>query len=166
MFDPSTLELARSLGTRAIQAVQSVAAAESCTGGLVSALCTSIEGSSAWFECGLVTYSPESKQRLLGVKPASLAQAGAVSDLVAEEMALGALRTSGATVSVSVTGIAGPQGGDKEVPVGLVWFGWARRAGSAVELVQTSRHLLDGNRDSVRLQAAVIALEGLLTAIT
>jgi nicotinamide-nucleotide amidase len=99
--------------------------AESCTGGLISAGCTNLPGSSAWFDRGFVTYSNEAKIELLGVEERLLRRAGAVCEGVARAMAVGALARSHAHVSVSVTGVAGPTGGSPAKPVGTVWFGFA-----------------------------------------
>lgn len=102
-----------------------LAAAESCTGGLISAVCTSVSGSSDWFERGFVTYSNDAKTEQLGVDAALIAEHGAVSELVARAMAFGAIRYSRAQVSVAVTGVAGPTGGSAAKPVGTVWFGFS-----------------------------------------
>ena len=102
-----------------------LATAESCTGGLIAARCTDLAGSSQWFERGFVTYSNDAKHELLGVDSQVLAQEGAVSEAVARDMALGALRHSKAQVSLAVTGVAGPTGGSRSKPVGTVWFAWA-----------------------------------------
>lgn len=102
-----------------------VATAESCTGGLIISTLTEIPGSSSMVECGFVTYSNEAKTRMLGVSPATLDAYGAVSEQTALEMATGALANSRAGIALSVTGIAGPDGGSAEKPVGLVWFGLA-----------------------------------------
>ena len=101
-----------------------LATAESCTGGLIAGACTSLAGSSDWFDAGFVTYSNEAKAAMLGVDPALLQAHGAVSEVVARAMAFGAVRHSRATVSVAVTGIAGPGGGSAAKPVGTVWFGF------------------------------------------
>ncbi len=101
-----------------------LAAAESCTGGMISAACTALAGSSNWFERGFVTYSNEAKSDSLGVDAALIAANGAVSEVVARAMAFGAVRHSLARVAVAVTGIAGPAGGSPDKPVGTVWFGF------------------------------------------
>jgi nicotinamide-nucleotide amidase len=102
-----------------------LATAESCTGGLISAACTSVAGSSDWFERGFVTYSNAAKTELLGVDAALIAEHGAVSEPVARAMAFGAIRHSKAQVSIAVTGVAGPTGGSAAKPVGTVWFGFS-----------------------------------------
>ncbi len=130
------------------------ACAESCTGGLIAAACTDAVGSSAWFECGLVTYSAAAKVRLLGVPAALIARCGVVSEAVALAMARGALAASGAHCAVSTTGIAGPTGGSAAQPVGTVCFGWCSADGA--EGAET-RHFT-GNRAAVRQQAVRHAL--------
>ncbi|MGN6747121.1 MAG: CinA family protein [Xanthobacteraceae bacterium] len=132
-----------------------LAAAESCTGGLVAAALTAIAGSSDVFECSFVTYSNEAKQKLLGVPSVTLRRHGAVSGETAAAMAKGALKRSGADCAVSITGIAGPAGGSKQKPVGLVHFAAARRNGKLL-----SRRRLFGNigRERVRELSALEAL--------
>lgn len=132
-----------------------VAAAESCTGGMIAAALTDAPGSSAVFERGFVTYSNEAKAEMLGVPMTLILAHGAVSGEVAQAMAQGALARSRADIAVSVTGIAGPDGGSAEKPVGLVWFGLATRAGAArVE----RRVFAQGSRDFVRAKATETAL--------
>jgi nicotinamide-nucleotide amidase len=99
--------------------------AESCTGGLIAAACTSLAGSSDWFERGFVTYSNAAKTEQLGVDAALIAEHGAVSEPVARAMAFGAIRHSNAQISIAVTGVAGPTGGSAAKPVGTVWFGFS-----------------------------------------
>jgi nicotinamide-nucleotide amidase len=137
-----------------------LAAAESCTGGLLSALLTEIPGSSAVFERGFVVYSNEAKEEMLGVADEVLAEHGAVSDATARAMALGALAHSDADIAVSITGIAGPDGGTAEKPVGLVNFACARRGGGTVALERRFGAL---SRAAIRL-ASVEAALGLLEA--
>jgi nicotinamide-nucleotide amidase len=132
--------------------------AESCTGGLISAACTSLAGSSDWFERGFVTYSNAAKSELLGVPAALIEQHGAVSAEVARAMAEGALTCSKAQVSVAVTGVAGPGGGSAAKPVGTVWMAVSSIAGStAVQLLQ-----LAGDRAAVRRQTLAYALDAVL----
>lgn len=131
-------------------------AAESCTGGWIAKLVTDVPGSSAWFERGFVTYSNQSKRDMLGVREDTLTHFGAVSEQVALQMALGALVNSYADVSVAVTGIAGPGGGSAYKPVGTVWIAWADHDG-----VSAQRCWFPGNRDGVRRQTVVHALQGL-----
>lgn len=138
---------------------RTLATAESCTGGYVAKVCTDLPGSSRWFACALVTYSNESKERLLGVKRATLTRSGAVSEAVAREMARGALRQSGADIVVAVTGIAGPDGGTRLKPVGTVWFAWGYRRGRTV-IVAAERRCFRGDRNQVRRRTVRHALRG------
>lgn len=135
-----------------------LATAESCTGGLVAAACTSIAGSSDWFERGFVTYSNEAKCELLGVPAALIAQHGAVSAEVARAMARGALQASRAQVGVAITGIAGPGGGSAEKPVGTVWFGFA----AGPDQLHAELRRFGGDRQAVRQAATCHALQGVL----
>lgn len=123
-----------------------LALAESCTGGMIAAAVTDISGSSAVFDRGFVTYSNQAKTDMLGVRPETLAQYGAVSEQTAREMALGALDNSQADIALSVTGIAGPDGGSTDKPVGLVYIGLAIKGGS----VEIFKNNFSGNRNDVR----------------
>lgn len=129
------------------------AAAESCTGGLLSALFTEIPGSSVVFEGGAVTYSNALKYKLLGVPQDILATHGAVSKEVASAMALGAKHMAGTNVAISITGIAGPDGGTEDKPVGLVFIGLAEKGGTSVE-----KHVFKGTRSEVRIQTILHCL--------
>jgi len=131
--------------------------AESCTGGWIAKVVTDIAGSSEWFDCGMAVYSYEAKQALLGVRPRTLEEHGAVSRETAIEMVSGALVHSGATVAVAVTGIAGPGGGTEDKPVGTVWIAWKRRGGYP----QEHAFAFDGSRDAVRRKTVAEALQGL-----
>jgi len=155
--DPIVARLAAALLARGA----TVAAAESCTGGMIAAACTSRAGSSAWFERGVVTYSNAAKTDLLGV-PATLLDAhGAVSVEVARAMAAGTLARAPATFAVAVTGIAGPDGGTPTKPVGTVWIATcARDAAAEAVLLQAS-----GDRAAVRAQSVLRALELLLACV-
>jgi nicotinamide-nucleotide amidase len=135
-----------------------VACAESCTGGLVTAALTEIPGSSEALWGGVVAYSNDCKARLLGVAPAAIAEHGAVSREVAREMAAGALAASGADISLAITGIAGPSGGTPEKPVGLVWFAWRTADGRSAEACER----FEGSRAQVRAAAAERAMRGAL----
>jgi nicotinamide-nucleotide amidase len=148
--------LAAALGRLAKRRAVMIATAESCTGGGVAEAITRIAGSSEWFDRGFVTYSNAAKQGMLGVRAATLAAHGAVSEPVARQMALGALRKSDAHIAVAITGIAGPGGGTPEKPVGLVCFAWAK-AGEAA----THSMVFEGNRQAVRAYSVAVALEGL-----
>jgi nicotinamide-nucleotide amidase len=136
-----------------------LATAESCTGGLISAACTDLAGSSAWFDRGFVTYSNAAKTESLGVSPELIAAHGAVSEPVVRAMAQGAITNSGAQVSVAVTGVAGPGGGSAEKPVGTVWLAWCVRG-----QVWSERMQFAGNRAAVR-QATVAHALGQLVAL-
>lgn len=133
--------------------------AESCTGGMIAAELTAVPGSSDWFEGAFVTYRLSAKVRMVGVRQTTLDTHGAVSEPTAREMAEGALRASDARISVSVTGVAGPSGGELLAPVGTVWFAWAVRT-EQPRCVQTAQHRLEGNRAQIRRRAVTIALEG------
>ena len=138
-----------------------LATAESCTGGGVAQAITDVAGSSAWFERGFVTYSNLSKQQMLGVRESTLRQHGAVSEMTVREMVAGALQHSAAQVALAVSGIAGPDGGTAEKPVGTVWFAWGLKNGET----HAQRHHLDGNRAKVRGQAVKIALQGVINLL-
>jgi nicotinamide-nucleotide amidase len=135
-----------------------MASAESCTGGWAAQVVTHTAGSSAWFDRGFVTYANEAKVAMLGVRPETLATHGAVSLATAAEMAAGALTNSNALISLSITGVAGPTGGSPDKPVGTVCFGWCLR-GQAPE---AERCLFQGDREAIRRQAVIHALNGLL----
>jgi len=139
-----------------------LAIAESCTGGLLAAACTEWAGSSTWFERGFVSYSNAAKIAMLGVPADLIEQHGAVSEAVARAMAEGAVRHSRAHVALAVTGIAGPDGGSRNKPVGTVWFGW--HVTSHTPAV-TERRCFAGNRSVVRqatMQHALARLRQLL----
>jgi nicotinamide-nucleotide amidase len=154
----SATELAAVVGRLLKSKGEKLVTAESCTGGGVAEAVTAISGSSEWFDRGFITYSNEAKQEMLRVSAATLATHGAVSEDTAREMALGALAASPGTVSVSVTGVAGPTGGTRAKPVGMVCFAWAR-SGEAVPRSET-RHF-PGDRESVRRQSVIRALQGM-----
>jgi nicotinamide-nucleotide amidase len=150
--------LSQRVGAAFAAAGLTLATAESCTGGGVAELITDVAGSSAWFDCGFVTYSNRAKTVMLGVRTDTLATFGAVSEATAREMAAGALAHSQADWAVATTGIAGPAGGSVDKPVGTVCFGWCRRGFEAV----AETCVFDGDRQSVRRQAVRHALLGLL----
>ena len=135
-----------------------LATAESCTGGLVAAACTSVAGSSDWFDRGFVTYSNAAKGEMLGVGAALIAAHGAVSAEVAEAMAAGVIARSAANLAIAVTGIAGPGGAVPGKPVGTVWLGWMERGGAPA----SGRLQLAGDRSDVRAQTVALALQRLL----
>jgi nicotinamide-nucleotide amidase len=148
-------DLLRSQGLR-------IATAESCTGGLIAALCTSLAGSSDWFERGFVTYSNAAKSEALGVDAAVIAAQGAVSDETALAMARGALANSAADLSLAVTGIAGPTGATPGKPVGLVWLAWAWRDDAGTVHAEAERRVWPGDRTAVRSATVQWGLERLL----
>jgi len=154
--------LVSEVAERLLRGGLALATAESCTGGWIAKCCTDRAGSSAWFERGFVTYSNAAKIDMLGVEARDLETEGAVSRAVAAQMAEGACRHSGADVALAVTGIAGPDGGSPEKPVGTVWFGWSRGGAPAeTEMMQFS-----GNREAVRRQTVAHALRGLMARLT
>jgi nicotinamide-nucleotide amidase len=137
-----------------------LATAESCTGGLLAAAITGVPGSSAVLDRGFVTYSDAAKAELLGVPPGLIASAGAVSEAVALRMAAGAKQRAGVDIAISITGIAGPDGGTPQKPVGTVWFGLADLHGGVI-----SRHVaLSGDRQEIRAASVIYALNLLLGA--
>ncbi len=143
-----------------IAAGKTVATAESCTGGWIAKALTDVAGSSQCFGYGVVSYSNRAKESLLGVDPATISEHGAVSEQVVSEMAASALALSGADHAVAVSGIAGPDGGTTEKPVGMVWFGWATRVRGEVG-VQANVHRLSGDREAIRSQSVILALQGI-----
>lgn len=163
--DPSDLDLerhGRAVAELLLARGMSMVTAESCTGGWIAKVLTDIPGSSAWFECGVVAYSYEAKEALLGVHPQTLERTGAVSQETAIEMVSGALARYGASVAVAVTGVAGPSGGTPDKPVGTVWIGWKRRGGYAHAEV----FHFDGDREAVRRQTVAAALDGVRRILT
>ena len=153
---------AHRLGLCLVQAGRLIVVAESCTGGAVACALTETAGSSAWFDRGFVTYSNQSKEQLLGVRPDTLAKHGAVSEATAREMAAGALARSGAQLALSITGIAGPGGGVPGKPVGTVCFGWALT--DANTTAETCH--FQGARGTIRLLAARHALQRAIELMT
>lgn len=152
--------LAAALVDELVTAGKSVATAESCTGGWIAKSITDIPGSSQCFAYGIVSYSNGAKESILGVQPGTLAENGAVSEATVREMAAGVLNLSGADLAVAVSGIAGPDGGSDEKPLGTVWFGWSARHDGKCSTDATLRRL-SGDRESIRAQAVVIALQEL-----
>lgn len=151
-------KLAETLGQMLNAQGETLALAESCTGGMVAAAVTSIAGSSAWFDRGFVTYSNLAKTQMLGVSSVTLANFGAVSEQTAVEMAKGALQNSQATIAGSITGIAGPTGGSAEKPVGTVCFAWVHADGPT----KCTTQLFHGTRAQIRHQATAHMLRGLM----
>lgn len=160
--DAELKELAEQIASAALRQRLMLVTAESCTGGWIAKTLTDLAGSSAWFDAGVVTYSYEAKEALLGVNPRTLERTGAVSEETALEMVSGALARFGAGMAVAVTGIAGPSGGTAEKPVGTVWIGWKRRGGYA----HARLFHFDGDREAVRRQTVAAALNGIIKALT
>jgi nicotinamide-nucleotide amidase len=160
--DSALYALAMSIGELLLARGQSVVAAESCTGGWIAKVLTDVAGSSNWFECGVVAYSYEAKESLLGVRPQTLERTGAVSQETVVEMVSGALARYGAGVAVAVTGVAGPSGGTPDKPVGTVWIGWKRRGGYA----RSELFHFEGDREAVRRQTVAAALDGVRRILT
>jgi nicotinamide-nucleotide amidase len=146
---------------RAREAGRTIATAESCTGGMIAAALTDIAGASAVFGHGFVSYANDAKVAMLGVEPGLIAREGAVSETVARAMAEGARARAGADLAVAVTGIAGPEGGSAEKPVGTVWFGVARKDGATL----AERRVFPGGRDAVRRATVDHALDLLAAAL-
>ncbi len=151
-------ELSFTLGQHLADHQLTLTTAESCTGGGIAQAITDIPGSSQWFSHGFISYSNIAKQQLLGVEYDLIERHGAVSQAVAEAMAIGALSVATADLSVAVTGIAGPGGGTPEKPVGTVWISW----GSTTSTVESQRFLFSGDRNSVRNQSVIESLKGLI----
>ncbi|CAM3809172.1 CinA family protein [Parendozoicomonas haliclonae] len=151
--------LATKVGKALAAAGQMLVSAESCTGGGIMKIMTDIPGSSGWCEGGFITYTNRAKQRFLGVPEATLESCGAVSRETVEAMAQGALERSDATISVAVSGIAGPDGGSDQKPVGTVWLAWAQRG----QGVRSECCLFTGDRETVRRQTINRALTEILS---
>lgn len=156
-----TFQLAKRLGDTLLTCGETVTTAESCTGGGVAHAITSVAGSSQWFEAGYITYANRIKQEVLGVDAATLESVGAVSEEVVSQMAIGALHRALASLAVAVSGIAGPDGGTDEKPVGMVWFAWAYQDGTVV----TECCQFPGDRAAVREQSVDKALQGLIALL-
>lgn len=153
--------LANQLGQILQQKHLMLTTAESCTGGGLGYILTDIPGSSRWYERGFITYSNESKIELLKVKEDTLSTFGAVSAQTAREMAEGALQNSRADLSIAITGIAGPDGGTPDKPVGTVWIAWAGKNIDTQALV----NIFPGDRPAIRLAVMECAIEKLITLI-
>jgi len=162
--DVDLQQLAWSVGERLFARAQTLVTAESCTGGWIAKACTDVAGSSRWFQGGVVAYSNSLKAALLDVPEGLLAQHGAVSEPVVRAMAAGALARTGSTVAVAVSGVAGPDGGTVDKPVGTVWLAWAWREQDGSLRTETRRDRFPGGRDEVRRRTVRRALERLLSA--
>ena len=152
--------LAEALVGELITAGKCMSTAESCTGGWIAKSLTDISGSSQCFGYGVVSYSNGAKASMLGVAAATLSEHGAVSEAVVREMAAGVLKLSGADFSVAVSGVAGPDGGTDEKPVGTVWLGWAMRTAQKMS-VKAEQHHLQGDRAAIRSGTVILALRGI-----
>lgn len=157
--DTAIAELASTLVAELNRKRKAVATAESCTGGWIAKSLTDVPGSSGCFGYGIVSYSNGAKESMLGVNNRTLAEHGAVSEPVVREMAEGALRLSGADIAVAVSGVAGPDGGSDDKPVGTVWFAWSVRGPGGIT-TDTDRQRFEGNRESVRMQTVIHGLKG------
>jgi nicotinamide-nucleotide amidase len=162
MDDVALTNLAIELGAVLKAHGYTLTLAESCTGGLVAQAITSVAGSSAWFDRGFVTYSNLAKIEMLGVSAQTLEKFGAVSEQTASEMASGALKNSHVQIAGSITGIAGPDGGTLEKPVGMVCFAWA----DAKQPMLTGTIHFQGNREEIRQQAAIAMMAGLINRLS
>jgi nicotinamide-nucleotide amidase len=158
MDDITLQDLAITVGSALAEQGLMLASAESCTGGWVGQVITSIAGSSTWYERGFITYTDIAKREMLGVSSVTLKQYGAVSEETAYEMAEGALARSHAQVSVAITGIAGPGGGTAEKPVGMICMAWIIKEG----LARTETYYFSGNREETRRQSVAAALRGVI----
>lgn len=159
--ESTALLMAERLAEALLVSGSKLVTAESCTGGGIGYVLTSIAGSSQWYERGFITYSNESKRELLGVSAHTLDSHGAVSEQTAAAMAQGAIDNSHADISVAVSGVAGPTGGSKNTPVGSVCFGWSERDGET----KTVRIVFEGGRQQVREQSILMAIQGLLDVL-
>ena len=157
--DPAIHDLASALVGELNRKHKAVATAESCTGGWIAKALTDVPGSSGCFGYGIVSYSNGAKESILGVKNQTLSEHGAVSEPVVREMAEGTLRLSGADISVAVSGVAGPDGGSDEKPVGTVWFAWSMRGPKGI-VTDTDLQRFEGNRENVRMQTVIHGLKG------
>jgi nicotinamide-nucleotide amidase len=153
--------LATELGAALKARGYTLALAESCTGGMVAETITRVAGSSAWFDRGFVTYSNQAKIDMLGVSPETLEEFGAVSEQTAAEMVLGALKHSPANIAGSVTGIAGPDGGNALKPVGTVCFAWV----NSTQSISTATQHFAGNRQQIRQQATAFLMQQLVALL-
>jgi nicotinamide-nucleotide amidase len=156
-IDQSIHTIATQVGKHLLSTNSTLTVAESCTGGGVAEAITAVAGSSQWFEFGYITYANKAKVQLLDVEQSSLDTYGAVSEQVVKQMAAGALRSSGGECAIAVSGIAGPDGGTAEKPVGTVWICWMTS-----DLTRVEKYQLQGDRQAVRQQVIKISLQELL----
>lgn len=155
-------EISAALGALLKTCNAHIVTAESCTGGGIAQVITAIAGSSSWFNGGFVTYSNEAKTQLLSVDGQLIHDYGAVSQQVVEAMAKGAVTSSLGELSVAVSGIAGPEGGTPEKPVGTVWIGWCHHE----QFLHSQKFIFEGDREMVRYQTIVHALEGAIRLLS
>ena len=156
---PAIAQPAGTLVAELVRRKMTVATAESCTGGWIAKALTDVPGSSGCFGYGIVSYSNAAKESMLGVENRTLAEHGAVSEAVVREMAEGALRQSAADIAVAVSGVAGPDGGSEDKPVGTVWFAWSMQVDGGIS-TDADLQRFAGDRDRIRTQAVIHALEG------
>lgn len=149
--------IAERVGNQLLQKKAKITTAESCTGGGIAEAITAVAGSSQWFEYGYITYANRAKKQLVNVAQNILDTYGAVSEQVVEQMAVGAIHSSGANYAIAVSGIAGPDGGSAEKPVGTVWICWI-----TPETTRVEQYHLQGDRQAVREQVIKISLQELL----
>ncbi len=159
LFPSSLTSKVQSIIDKAIANNLKIACAESCTGGLLSTLLTETPGASTAFDRGFVTYSPQSKIEVLSVQEAAIEQFGPVSEEVAKQMAIGALKGSCANIALSITGIAGPDSDETGKPVGLVYIGLATKAENSEPRTSVRKFNFSGNRSEVRKSALMAALD-------
>lgn len=157
-YTQQLLALIQQVSSKLLVQKMTVCTAESCTGGYLAQILTALPASSSWFDCGFITYSNSSKQKLLNVPQELILKYGAVSENVAVSMAQNALDLSAADLAIAITGIAGPSGGTTEKPVGTVWFSWQLRGYDPI----TRLEHFSGDRDHIREQAVAKALEMIL----
>lgn len=162
-YDEMT-RLSIEVGKALIEKKSTITTAESCTGGWIAKVITDIAGSSDYYHRGFVTYSNEAKHEMIGVDEQTLIKYGAVSEEVVLQMAEGALKAANADFSVSVSGIAGPGGGSEEKPVGLVWFGFAMKTPTGIQV--TAKHgIFSGSREQVRAESVIFSLKSIIKEI-
>ena len=163
--DDEIQQISKSVATLLIDQKLTITTAESCTGGLVAGALTALSGSSAYFNAGIISYSNESKRRLLGVPAATLVSHGAVSEAVVLAMAEGARQRNNANVSIAVSGIAGPDGGTDDKPVGTVWIAWSIPVQNRHKLY-AERFAFTGQRNAIRDSAVLESLRGIISRLS
>ena len=168
-MDKELYQLAEQVAAQLTQTGNCLATAESCTGGWVAKCLTDVPGSSQWFDRGYVVYNGQAKQQMLGVPAKVISSNGEVSEAVVRSLAEGVLAHSNASISLAISGIAGPGGGSEEKPVGTVWFAWSRadKVAGVVRGVKTTAETqcFSGDREAVRRQAVMLAMQGALNIL-